>query len=300
MFKLNRFCMKSFVFLSAWVLNLATLIVVLPTSLAQETALPQPTSRERTEVYPLDGVVLADNSVLVVDRNLPGIWKRSDEQLSIFVQGSPSFRKPMNACRCIATSPDGRVFVGDSATREVYEVMPDGTTKPLAGGRIGVAMDIAISSDGVIYVADLERRAIWKWNLIDGKPEPLFPKANARGIAVDSKNRLWVLSQNKEQLVRYETDGTATTLVSERFFEFAHNIIVDDDDTAWVSDGYAKAIWKVAPGAAPVKAIQSELFQNPVGLFKHGDKIAVVDPHAMAVFHASRDGTVELWFKITK
>lgn len=264
-------------------------------------SLAQSTPRERTAVYPLDGTRTPDGKIYIVDRNLPGVWLRADNALSVFVQGSKSFRKPLNAVRCIASGSDGVIYVGDSATREIYRVSNDGSTHPLTNGLIGVPVDLALATDGTLYVADLERRAVWGWNPgKEEKPAVIHPKANARGLAVDSKDRLWVLSQNAEQLVRFEKDGTATTIVSNRVFEFAHNVIVDDDDTAWVSDGYAKAIWKVPSGAPPTKQITSDLFQNPVGLFRNEDKIAIVDPHAMSVFQATREGNVELLFKIDK
>jgi sugar lactone lactonase YvrE len=263
--------------------------------------LAQSTPRERTAVYPLDGVRLDNGNVYIVDRNLPGVWQRSGDALSVFVQGNRSFRKPLNAVRCIAAGRDGELYVGDSATREIYRIASDGTTQPLTNGLIGVPVDLAVSAEGTLYVADLERRAVWSWNPgKDEKPEVLYPKANARGLTVDNKDRLWILSQNAEQLVRYDKDGMATTIVSSRVFEFAHNVIVDDDDTAWVSDGYAKAIWKVPNGGPPIKQISSELLQNPVGLFRNEDKIAIVDPHAMTVFQATREGAVEVWFKIEK
>ncbi len=266
------------------------------------SAYAQDTSpRVRSDVYPLDGVAKTDGTTFIVDRNLPGIWKRANNETSLFVQGDTHFRKPLNAVRCIALSPDGKLLVGDSATREVYSIDDTGKATALTNGLIGVPVDIACDTDGTIYVSDLERRAVWKWKLDSNeKPSVAIEKANARGLAVDSQKRLWVLSQNEEQLLRYDTIDKPTVIVSKRVFEFGHNVIVDDDGTAWVSDGYAKAVWKVAPDAQPVKAITSESFRNPVGLYMQGDKIMIVDPHAATVFAASRDGNVTEAFKIAK
>ncbi len=275
------------------------LAIVLVLVFATQAMGQAPTSRLRTDVYPLDGVSPAEGVAYVVDRNLPGLWKYKDGVASIFVQGEKLYRKRLNAPRCVAIGPDGVIYVGDTATREIYQVEQNGTTKPLTNGLIGVPMDLAVAADNTLYVADLERRGVWKWNPTkDEQPQFAYPKANARGIAIDQQNRLWVLSQNTEQLVRYESPDKPTVLVAKRVFEFGHNILLDDDGTAWVSDGYAKAVWKVVEGSEPTKAIVSEQFQNPVGLFKWNDKIAIVDSHASTVFQASREGAVEVLFKI--
>ena len=279
-----------------------------PGLVAQEVGseAPPPRARQVSAVYPLDGVAPSPDQALIVDRNLPGLWKfqlgEGEPEGDVFVQGSPRYRQPLNSPRCVAIGPGGEIYLGDTATREVYRVAEDGSTTPLTGGLIGVPVDLAVDSKGTLYVADLERRAVWRWDPAgEGKPEVWLPKVNARGLAVDSQDRVWVLSQNAAQLLRYTADGAETVIVGERIFNFPHNVCVDSGGVAWVSDGYAKTVWKVEEGKPPVRAVESPLLQNPVGLFWHEGRLAIVDPHAAAVFRLSEDGSqIEPWFEIQK
>lgn len=277
-----------------------------PTVTEAQDAAAAPHARSVTAVYPLDGVSTSADGALIVDRNLPGLWKfslASDQpQGEVLVQGSPQYRKPLNSPRCVAMGPGGEIYLGDTATREVYRVAADGSTEPLTGGMIGVPVDLAVDSKGTLYIADLERRAVWRWDPAGGgKPEVWLAKANARGLAVDSQDRVWVLSQNAAQLLRYNADGQETVIVDQRIFNFPHNVCVEENGVAWVSDGYAKTVWKVEEGKPPVRAIESPLLQNPVGLFWHEGRLAIVDPHAAAVFRLSEDRTqLEPWFAVNK
>jgi sugar lactone lactonase YvrE len=94
------------------------------------------------------------------------------------------------------------------------------------------------------------------------------------------------------QVLRISPDGKQTeTVVEGRPFRFPHNIVVADG-TAWVTDGYSKAVWKVVPGEKPEQFVSGEPFQNPVGLARHNDTLLVVDSHARAIFAVSPEGQV--------
>jgi hypothetical protein len=62
--------------------------------------------------------------------------------------------------------------------------------------------------------------------------------------------------------------------------------------TAYVCDGFAKTIWKIAKGGEPEAWAQGKPFVNPVGMAMHGDRILVVDPRAAGVFEIDREGKV--------
>ncbi len=257
---------------------------------------PAPGTRPATPVYPLDGVVDGDGSVWIVDRNLPGVWRYSDSALEIAVRGDKKFRKPLNAVRCIAWSPSGELTVGDPATREIYRRNVQGEMVPTASGLIGIPVDLAYANDGTLYIADVERRVVWKQTSAQDKPV-VFANVNPRGLFVDAQDRLWVVSQDEKQLLRLDAQANVETIVSERVFEFPHQVVVDSQGRAWVSDGYKKALWLVQDGAKPVVAFSGEPLQNPVGLFLIDDQPAIVDPHAQTVFRM-RDGKPEPWIRI--
>lgn len=265
----------SFVFANSFLL--ATLLFTV--AAAQE---PPPASPP-TSVYPLDTVASPDGTLYIVDRNLPGVWRKTNDALTIYVQGSKRFREPLNAPRCIALSTDGVLIVGDSATRDLYRVNSDGKPEPITSGKIGIPMDIAIASNGTIYVADLETRTVLRIAAGSNAPE-LFAKLNARGLCLDASENLWVVTQDNEQLVKVTPDGKTDVIVASRQFDFPHQVAVNAQGEAFITDGYGKAIWKVVNGEAPQRVFQGEPLINPVGISLIGNEWMVTDPRGAKVF----------------
>lgn len=247
--------------------------------------------------YPLDCAVQKSGTVFVVDRNLPGVWKYADDKLSVFVQGPVKFRQPMNAPRCIALDHEGKLLVGDSATRDIYRVSDDGQAEPLTGGQIGIPMDIAVKSDGTIYVADLELRQLMRIPAGSKKVEAVA-SVNPRGVFIDHENKIWVVSQNAEQLLIVSDSGEKEVVVGKRIFNFPHNVVVNSKGEAFVSDGYEKAIWKVVRGSEPTAIIKGAPLDNPVGLSLVDDQVIVTDPRASKVMRLTADQKLEVWFEI--
>ncbi len=107
-----------------------------------------------------------------------------------------------------------------------------------------------------------------------------FVKCSApRGIAIDSKDRVWILANVNDSLVRYSPDKSAEVIIKGTPFEFPNQMVLDDEENAYVCDGYAKAFWQVKPGSQPEKLISGEPFKNPVGITRDGGKLIVADPH---------------------
>ncbi|MCH5374978.1 MAG: hypothetical protein JJ992_13460 [Planctomycetes bacterium] len=243
--------------------------------------------------YPLD--IAADEAgvLYVADRNLPGIWKIEKGELSPYFTGSKTFRTPLNAVRCVAIDRDGHLLAGDSSTREVYRFGEDDQPTALTGGGIGIPMGIAVNQAGDLLVSDLELHRIWKVPAKGGKPEVLAEVPAPRGVCLDQDGGLLVVSHGKDsQLVRVRADGKVDVVVQGRPFQFPHDVTVAADGTAYVSDGYAKAIWKVAKGAKPVQLVSGDPLVNPVGLTFRGADLLVVDPRADAVFQIDSSGKI--------
>lgn len=249
--------------------------------------------------YPLDAAVSADGTYFIADRKLPGIWKLKDGQNTILYQGKKQFRTPLNAVRCVHVAADGTLYAGDSATREVYSVSPTGEIKALTHGSIGIPTAIAVV-EGTVYVTDLELQRIWKFPTA-GLPATEQPTEFAviggcRGFFADDKGFLWVLSSLKPQLQKFTAEGKPEIVVDDLVFEFPHQVCVTTDGTAYVTDGYAKAIWKIAPGGKPEKWVSGVPFQNPIGIRQQGADFIVCDSRANALFKVTADGKVETIF----
>lgn len=250
-------------------------------------------------IYPLDIAVSQTGEAYVVDRNLPGIWLWKDGAAEVFFQASRTFRTPLNAPRSIAIDHEGNLLVGDSSTRDIYRVSAGGKAEPITDGNIGIPMDIAVKSDGTIYVADLELRMLMRIPAGTGKVEQVA-SVNPRGVFVDSKDQVWVVSQNPEQLQIVSDDGTTQKVVDHRVFEFPHQVVVNEAGEAFVSDGYKKAIWKVVQGQEPEILFEGAPLDNPVGIALVENQIVIVDPRAQKVFKLDSDNQPSLWFELKK
>lgn len=244
--------------------------------------------------YPL-AIATHGEIVYLADRDLPGIWKSEGGKLSVYFQGSKQLRTPLNAPRSLAVDGDGRLYAGDSATREVYRFDADGKSRPLTDGAIGIPMDIAVTPDGDLLVSDLELHRIWKVNL-SGNQKPAAEKyaevPAPAGIWLDGEGRLWVVSRGKDALWRIDAKRKAEVIISGRAFEFPNDVTLDKEGTAYVSDGYGKAIWKVPPGGKPKKWAAGGPLVKPLGLAWRDDNLLLVDPHAKAVFQIDPEGKI--------
>lgn len=240
-------------------------------------------------VYPLGAVVAEEGTVYVVDRRLPGVWRSTDEGFEPFVVGAKRYREPLNAPRCVALDGEGRLLVGDSATREIYRIDKEGKPAGLTRvdgkpGVIGIPNSIAVDGDGVIHVADLESHRIWRVPADGGKPQEFAVVRAPRGLAFDDKGRLWVATHGENQLLRFSPDGESEVVVKGRPFRFPNEITVVGT-TAYLSDGYGKAIYAIDEGKAPRAIHTGPPLDNPVGLTTKGKHLLVVDPRAEQPLH---------------
>lgn len=247
--------------------------------------------------YPLSIAVSAEGTIFLADRNLPGVFRAKEGKLSVLFQASKRFRTPLNAVRCVALDREGKLLAGDSAARNVFRFDDSGKPVPITKetgglGMIGIPMSVAVDSQGTIFASDLEIQRIVKVPAGSDQPVEVAEIAGCRGLFIDSQDRLWVVSTTQNQLHRIAPDGTKEVIVPGRPFQFPHTVVVAADGTAYVCDGYAKAIWKVVAGSEPTKLVEGGPFQNPVGLALQGDRLWVADPRVPGVFQVDFAGQV--------
>ncbi|MEX1232786.1 MAG: hypothetical protein WEB58_21245 [Planctomycetaceae bacterium] len=245
--------------------------------------------------YPLAVAAAEARPIYIADRHLPGIWKFEGDELSMFFQGSKKFRTPLNAVRCVALDHKGRLLAGDTSTRQVYRFDDSGQPVPLLTTKTGIGMPMALVADaeGNIFICDLELRWIWKLAPDSTEPVKYAEVAAPRGIALDADGRLWCVSGGtKNQLVRVETDGTVNVVVKEPTFEFPHQVVLDDEKTAYVTDSYAKAVWRIPLDGTAEKWISGAPLANPVGIARQGKDLLIADPRAKAIFRIDAEGEI--------
>jgi len=234
--------------------------------------------------YPLAVVAGPDNAIFVGDLNFHGVWKIQDGKASIYFQGSKKFRTPLNAVRCLGMDNNGKLLAGDSATREVYLLDTPETPVPLTAGGIGIPTAIAVDSKGDLFVADLELHCIFHVPAGGGKATEFVKVPAPRGLAIDAQDRLWVVSHSKEPLVRFGKDKVKEVIVSEPIFQFAHQIVLDSSGDCYVTDGYAKTVWKIPTQGKPEQYFSGEPLKNPVGLARQGDRLLIADPAQKMIY----------------
>jgi sugar lactone lactonase YvrE len=194
------------------------------------------------------------------------------------------------AVRCLAFDHQGKLLAGDSSTREVYRFDDAGKPVPLTQGKIGTPISIAVRKNGEILVADKELNVIWKVPAEGGEPVKLAEAAGVMGLCLDQDDQLWVTSHVKIQLRRVSPDGKVENVLTDRPFQMPQYIALDENKTAYITDNYAKAVWKVPAGGTPEKLVEGDPLVGPVGITYIGGKLYVTDPRAKAVFQIEPDG----------
>lgn len=242
--------------------------------------------------YPL-AVATHGESIYVADRNLHAVWKIEGGKPSVFCRGEKKLRTPLNAPWCVAVDAEGRVLVGDSATREVYRI-EDGKPVPLTKGAIGIPLGIAIDRSGDLLVSDLELHRIVKVTLSGDAPhtEKYADVPAPSGVYLDSEDRLWVVSRRDDTLLRVSPDRKVEVIVAGRPLQFPHAVVLDREGTPYLSDGYGQSIWKVDSDGKASKWVSGEPLVNPVGMAWQDDKLLVADPRAKAIFQIDPQGKI--------
>jgi sugar lactone lactonase YvrE len=235
--------------------------------------------------YPLKPAAAEHGPVYVADLRLPGILVVKDGKVDTYFAASKKLGTPLCRIRSLAVDRDGKVLAGDSSTREVYRFDQPGKPTPLIKGAeagIGIPMSIAVDSKGNIFVADLETHWIWKLAPTGGTPKRFAEVPAPGGMTIDPQDRLLVVSNGNDQLLRISPDAKIEVVVAGRPFQHPNDVALSPDGTVYVSDGYAHSIFKVAAGAKPQPWINGGPLVNPVGLAWHDGNLLVADPNPKA------------------
>lgn len=250
-----------------------------------ELEVPKPIDGSKAIVNYPRAVALDGEDLLIVDLDLPGIWKRSGDQASVFTPGTKLLRKAMNRPWCVTPHPDGGILIGDSATREIYHAAQPGVKlTALNGGYLGIPMAIAVDPAGkTIYVGDAERRAVFRLPIEGGKPE-LVVRVNARGLSFDSDGKLWAVTPDAAAVSRIDVEKkTAETIIDGRPYQFPNGIVWTGEE-GFVTDGYGKSIWKFTADGKTEKWYDGDALGGPVGIAADENALYVADPKKKQVF----------------
>lgn len=250
----------------------------LPFLTGNVNAQEKPSNQDAKVTYPR-AVAVDGESLLVVDLDLPGIWKVTGEERELYLKGTKLLRKPMNRPWCVIPNPSGGILVGDSATREIYSVAkPGGKLKPLTDGHVGIPMALAVDADGkFIYVGDAEKRAVFRVAIEGGEPE-LIARVNARALSFDADENLWAVTPDAAAVQKIDVaKKKATTVVDGRPYQFPGGLTWAGD-IGFVTDTYGKNIWTFTADGKTEKWYEGDALERPVGIASSKTSVFVADP----------------------
>jgi DNA-binding beta-propeller fold protein YncE len=162
-------------------------------------------------------------------------------------QPSDAMMKPYG----VAASPDGRIYVADTAARRVFAFDTDAKTVSFVGesgnsGRLVKPIGVAVDAQGTVFVADVTLKRVFGY-APDGRLAMAIGHegelANPSGLAVDRVNkRLYVADAARHHILSYSTvDGTPGPTIGKRGsehgeFNFPTNLAVDARGRLYVTD----------------------------------------------------------------
>ena len=215
--------------------------------------------------------------------NCPTFHFIGETHLSQSISGSGTSPGLLIAPHGIALADDGSIFVADSLNHRIQHFSADGNLikswgeyanileGEAPGGTFNEPWDLAIASDGSIYVADTWNHRIQKFTS-DGEfirmwgdyamsdaPTSLY---GPRGITLDDQNRIYVTDTGNKRVVIYDENGNYITQFGGAGIEIGKmdepvGIALDENKQVYIADAWNRRIQVFA-------ADESETIYTPI------------------------------------
>ncbi len=246
-------------------------------------------------VYPIDIAVGSEGQLFVADLKLPGLWQVQNDSIQVVLRGEKTYGTPLNAIRCVTVDQHGTVFVGDSATREIYRCDEQWQLKPLTDGSIGIPLDIIAAGED-LFAVDAESQTIWRV-FKDGNPPQRIAKVDGiRGLAEGLEENLICLTSRGNPIRSLTYSGELKEIDCGVEFEFPIQI-VKKLKKYFVLDTYAAKIWeldlKLQNPQTPRELFSGTPLKKPVSLAVSGNDLLIIDAELKAIFRLSQSGEMQ-------
>jgi DNA-binding beta-propeller fold protein YncE len=188
-----------------------------------------------------------------------------------------------NSPRGLAVAPDGSIFIADSRNHRIQHYSSTGefingwgsfadvalTSAP--GGTFNEPWDVAVASDGSVFVTDTWNHRVQKfapngdfismWGIF-GQAETPDAFWGPRGIAIGAQDKVYVTDTGNKRVVIFQADGTPITSfgtygLEPGQFDEPVGIDVDDGGNIYVADTWNRRVQVFSPDV-------DELIYNPV------------------------------------
>ena len=239
--------------------------------------------------YPVDVTVDKNGQVFVADHEAHALLKMTDDGYEVVAKGEGLPRTPLYGIRHIAPNGDGNFVASDPATMKLYRI--DGTAGTITpvedDDRFVTPWGIAIEPSGDVLAVDRVTHRLRRVKS-GGEVEDVSEIRAPRAILFDKEGSIIVLTD--KNLVRVAS-GSTTPITSSPPFEFPHDAVLHPDGSFYVTDGYAKAIWKVTADGSVTAFVQGDPLVSPQGLAVDAKgNLLVADAHAKAIFQITPKG----------
>jgi len=252
------------------------------------------TARAEGLSYPVDVTVDAKGTIYVADHEAHALLKWEGAAFKVVAKDKGLPRTPLYGIRHIAVDKDGRIVASDPATMKLYRL--DGTITPIPDDdRFVTPWGVAVEPSGDILAVDRVTHQLRRVKA-DGKVSEVAKIQAPRAIFFDAQGAILVLTDNN--ILRVGQGGATTPLLQKPPFQFPHDAVRHPNGNIYVTDGYAHAIWQVAPEGQGFKVsalVQGDPLKSPQGIaLDPKGNLLVADAHAKAIFQVTTKGEISV------
>ena len=239
--------------------------------------------------YPVDVAVGPGGEIYVADIEAAALLRWSGSGFEVVAKGEGLPRTPLFGIRHIVPAGDGTILASDPATMALYRITASGEIEAIPDDAGFVTpWGIAVDPSGDILAVDRVTQRLRRVG-----PDSIEDVATIRApraILAESDGSLHVLTDRN--VLRME-GGDGEPLVQSPPFEFPHDFVRAPDGGFFVTDGYARCIWKISPEGRVSVHARGEPLVSPQGIAVTADgDLLVADAHARTVFRVSGSGEI--------
>jgi sugar lactone lactonase YvrE len=241
-------------------------------------------------VYPVDVAVDPDGAIFVADHEAHALLKLEGGAFKTVAKGKGLPRTPLYGIRHIARAKDGKWVASDPATMKLYTIDAAGTITPVADDdRFVTPYGVAVEPSGDILAVDRVTHRLRRVKS-GGKVEDVVEVRAPRAILFDKDGAIVILTD--KTLLKVSGNST-TPILATSPFEFPHDAVLHANGNYYVTDGYAHAVWQVAPDGKVSALVKGDPLKSPQGIAVDGQgNLLVADAHAKTLFQITLKGEV--------
>lgn len=249
-----------------------------------------PPAEEAELRYPVDVAVSAGGDIFVADIESASLLRWAGTGFEVVAAGEGLPRTPLFGIRHIApddTGGPGGIVASDPATMALYRLSPEGAIEKIPDDdRFVTPWGVAVLPTGEILAVDRVTRRLRRVGP-DSRVEDVLDITAPRAILAEPDGALHILTDRN--LLRIE-DGATEPLILSPPFEFPHDFTRAADGSFFVTDGYARCVWRVSPEGRVSVLTEGGPLRSPQGIAADpSGELLVADAQVPAIFRISPD-----------